>query len=531
MVENRFKTPSRSTIFQNMKNYYRTGHAEGNTQITDFSEGSEIGTLAHSVAVELEALYLHDALLCDQRFVKTAQGSFLDLLAGEHHIQRFNGSFAQGLVQFTVYGENTVAQQDIVIPAGTEILHRRNGLKYVLLNNCIIEKGVSQSNNVVVVAEYPGSKYNCKTHMLTSFSSVGTWSNQIYVTNTCPCVGGTDPETDAELRERILAVKRDHVFGTIGWYKTQLEQIAGVHDVAFVNPNEEGIQHYRTINGKTKQCKECSRIAYVNRDEYYKKSDDANDNYLYGNVLQHVTAYLENQNNTVFDHKFHVEEAKAVPFYLEIYAYDNEKPTEAELMECLTAYFDGGIIKQGNNTYTYRGLDIHSKVRKGDIIDALEHLDKIDQVEGVYMLKYNTNIEKEVKSDLTADWIEVPGTSLYNYTDKDGYTFEAKNVFIGQPHYDFWGRKSLTEVRVPVDSYPTIESLEVKYNHRDTTDKTWYSKWADEWYDPDYIQLIYHSLGRAVEDRTYLTDDGSAITITDDEDKIYRGPNNEMPIW
>lgn len=536
MVEDRFKIPSRASIFQDMHREYREGHGAGNNYITDFGEGTEIGTLLHSIAVEIEALYIHEKLLHDQRFVKTSVGSYLDQLACEHHIQRFTGSFAHGVVQFTVYGDNAVAQQDIVIPAGTKIIHRRNGLIYVLVNDCIIAQGSSQSSNVSVVAEHPGSKYNCKSYMLTSFSSVSTWSNQIYVSNPAPIIGGSDPETDEELRQRILQVKRDHVFGTIGWYKTQCEQIPGVHDVALVNPNEDAIDHKRTINGVTKKCTDCTRVVYVNKDENWLTE---NDEYVANRAVMNVTHFLENQNNIVLGHKFHVEEAKPAIFYLEIYAYDKGlPPSEDELMQCLSAYFDGGTITQGTNSYYYPGLNIGGTVKKGEIIDALEHLDAIEQVEGVYTLKYNDQIAAQVENDITAYWNEVPGTSLYTYTDDEGYVFEAKNVFVGQSHYDYWGRKSLVSYKVPIDSYPTIRGIDERHaeakknNHAAYTDGSeWYTKWDDEWYNPNYTQIIYHSLGKATDDTTYLTSDNSTQVIIDNEEKIYRGPNNEMPIW
>ena len=535
MAEDRFKIPNRVNIFQDMLRQYKEGHAQGNTEITDFGEGTELGTLLHSIAVELEAIYVHEKLLHDQRFVKTAVGTYLDMLACEHHIQRFNGSFAHGIVQFTVYGENAVARQDIVIPAGTKILHRRNGLQYILVNDCVIPQGASQSSNVSVVAEHPGSKYNCKSYMLTSFSSVSTWANQIYVANPTPIVGGKDPETDDQLRQRILEVKRSNVFGTLGWYKTQCEMIPGVHDVAFINPNEEGIDHKITRNGVTRKCTDCTRIVYVNKSEDWLTE---NDEYLANRAILNVTNFLENQNNTVLGHKFHIEEAKPVRFFLEIYAYDKGiPPAEDELMQCLSAYFDGGTVTQGKKMYTYRGLDIGSSVKKGEIIDALEHLDSIEQVEGVYLLKYNDQIEAQVKDDITAYWNEVPGTSLYTYTDDDGYVFEAKNVHIGQPHYDFWGRKSFVSYKVPIDSYPTIRGVDEIYEEKKknnpnsyTDGMEWYRKWSDEWYNPNYTQIIYHSLGTAT-DETYLTSDSSTQVIIDGEEKLYRGPNNEMPMW
>ena len=526
MANNRFKTPTRHSIFNDMVASYKNAYQNDKTAITDLSEGSEIGTLLNSIAVELEALYLHDALLCDQKYVKTARGYYLDLLACENHITRFNGTQAHGYVTFQLVG--SVLTKNTKIPKGTKILHRKNGLVYTLDETVVIVAGSTHALGQVV-AELPGKKYNAEPDMLTAFQMVGTHTNKYSVNNYSAITGGTDTETDEELRTRILNSKLNPIFGSIGWYTSQVESIEGVHDVAFVNPLNPAIDHrIATSDGKTEKCVSCTRVCYVNCDYDYlcnydttKITDESPEEMEHQRdlALYNVKYWLENQNNLVIGHKFHVEPAVPNTFYFEISAYDNGNVTEEEIVQALHSYIYGGDFKGENNTtYTYPGVPIHSKISKGEIIDVLEKLSGIQQVESIYKLKYVVNIAQYVQKasniDANNGWKPVPGTSYSEWTDNDGYTFRCKNSESTDAtiFYDHLGRKNFIELTLDVDEYMKLGHLKSIYELGSTSNNSfvrpkWYLDWTVEghtddenrkkgnWYNPKFTSIIYHSLG------------------------------------
>lgn len=514
MSENRFRTPTRAELFQDMANNYKQYYLNDETAITDLSEGSELGTLLHSIAVELEALYLHDALLCDQKFVKTATGHFLDLLACENHLTRFEGTFAYTYCTFTLI--SNVRTKDFTVPAGTRIVHRKTGHKYILESPVTIMHGATQAIGKVV-AEFPGSQYNAEKNTLTAFENVSELARVVSVNNYSEVTGGTDTETDEELRLRILDSKRNMIFGSVGWYRSQLEAKSGIHDVALLNPNNPNVNHQvKDGNGAIKKCTECTRVVCINfdREEITSQSEEEEESKKQS-VMFSATAWLENNNNTVIGHKFHVMRAIGHPFYLEIYAYDNGTVTEEEIVQVLNAYFQGGSFTTDSKVYHYPGLNINDTVNKGAIIDALEKIPNIQQVDSVYKLKFYRWISnlapQRTDEDLTKTWQWIPGTNRWSFTDNDGFTYYAKNIDnpdTSEHYYDLWGRKTFVEEQVDVDEYAYLGNMQEKYNNAELKDgeQAWYTNWSDVWYNPSYNYVIYHSLGSATKDNTYYTD-------------------------
>lgn len=483
MADNKFNTPSRAWLMESAQKRYKNLVDQGLTQITDIGEGSEINILLNSIMVELESAYKHDALLCDQRFITTAEGYFLDLHACENHLSRHVGRHATGEVTFKL--KNGTRTKNLTIPQNTIIKNRTTGYDYRLTHNVVIVAGTLSSTGMIEAVN-PGYKYNVEQiDQLTAFDEIIQDTMGVGVTNHTKILGGSDMETDAELRDRILKARQNHKCGTLGWYSAQLGQIDNVHDVAFVNP--ENVQHY--INNQ--RCTDCSRVIYVNGNT--KPCDD--------NIINNIMFYINNQNNIQIGHKFHVEKAIPRPFYLEINAYDYFTPTEAELVYCLSSLFDGGTVTSeftaSGQPETFPGYNLGDSVHSLEIINALEKLNSIEQVDSVYELKYNGSIG--LNSVSIEHWQPIDGTNRYQYVSPDGYTYSA--WYLGKGEHEFfcpWGRRNLTITGVKDSEVAQLGDMYTKEGSPDVRKCELQEGDTSRSYDTmNYRMIRYNSLGRA----------------------------------
>lgn len=132
-----------------------------------------------------------------QMFPTTAQGEYLDAHASQRGLTRKNGTRAVGAVTFYPVEEEHEA---ILIPAGTEVCTTDDLLRFTTDNDAVLQENAG-SVSVSATAQEIGSAYNILSGkigiMVTPVLGIALVGNQAGFT------GGTDDESDEELRKRV----------------------------------------------------------------------------------------------------------------------------------------------------------------------------------------------------------------------------------------------------------------------------------------------------------------------------------------
>lgn len=159
-----------------------------------------------------------------QAFFLTATGEALERHAALRGLTRKEGARASGLVAFQ---RNTPAGYQILIPAGTLVQSGGPEAMLFATTQDVTMGGTLLSAIANVQAVEPGSRYNLQSGSITVMVTPPPGINR--VTHLTACQGGSDPETDEELRGRILeACRNPWVTGSPGWYQAQALAQPGV---------------------------------------------------------------------------------------------------------------------------------------------------------------------------------------------------------------------------------------------------------------------------------------------------------------
>ncbi len=184
-------TYSYKEILKRMKDKYSelSGH--------DADDHGDTGIRLRLLAGEIFSLGNYADWLKKQMFYTTATGEQLDMHALQLGLSRNKGTRAHGMVILSL---NVPVEYDITIPSGTVLSTSDGSLRYVVEENCVIQRGYS----VVfaqLAAENTGKKYNIPVRLVTTL--VTHFSVAVNIGGATSFTGGTDDETDEELRERI----------------------------------------------------------------------------------------------------------------------------------------------------------------------------------------------------------------------------------------------------------------------------------------------------------------------------------------
>lgn len=184
---------SYNDILQRMKDEYSTltGNCVPELSDTDIRMKILAGEI-YNDEVNLEYIK-------NQMFAKTATGSNLDLHALDRGLERKQATKATGSVVFSITLES---DSNITIPAGT-IVATSGATAYCFVTDedAVLPIG-DTSVEVNCTAQQGGKASNVAKGKIDVI--VTTVNNVESVTNTSAFTGGTDEETDDELRERIL---------------------------------------------------------------------------------------------------------------------------------------------------------------------------------------------------------------------------------------------------------------------------------------------------------------------------------------
>lgn len=427
---------TQTEMLESMLNYYHDLYNQDLSSITDLSEGSELRNLLESFVLATYDVEFTSYEQFKQTFITYAKGNYLDLKACEFKINRKQGTAAIGVVTFSL---PQTQEQNVIIPQGTVILHRIEGYEYVLSTDVTIAAGTNTANGTVY-SKIVGEKYNAAEGTLTAFREIATIRRDLKVTNNEEITGGTDTETDEQLRQRILDAKKERAAGTLSYYKNMIvNQVEEVHDVAFINPNDVS-NHYKTITksdgtSSNEKCTDCMRVIYVNG---YAKPCPTD-------VLQEVESLVTHQDNLIVGHEFHVQSASNTTVYFEIklYTIKNATISESDIVTAINAYMNGGSIfgdedaVNDGTSIVFNGLNLGEAIQKERLLDAIESLPQVSQVDDIVQIHYNNNLPTGI-----GEWTKI-GNQQYQLVT-GGYTYTRNGDTINK-----WGSRKFTSISVP----------------------------------------------------------------------------------
>ncbi|WP_455644816.1 baseplate J/gp47 family protein [Methanosphaera sp.] len=418
-------TIDRSQKVIKLINYYQEMYGENLTDICDLSMGSEMRTLLESFTVETTDIEYQLYQLFKQTFTKYSTGYYLDLKACEQKINRKQGTVATGEVTFSL---PVTLTSDYTIPRGTIILSRKKGYEYILASDVTILAN-SYTANGTVYSKLIGSEYNTEAGTLTAFEDIRAVRRDLQVTNDGKISGGTDTESDDDLRERVLNAKKERANGTLTAYKNLIESIEGVHDAAFINPNNVS-NHYKVEkdsegNEQQVKCTDCTRVIYVN----------GTTKPALNSVVTSVEDVMTHQDNIILGHEFHIQPATVHYKYFDVSVYNTGSiVSETDVLSAINTYFDGGTIGER----TFPGLDIGENIRKSQMINAIEEIPEVEQVESIHELTYNTSIPSSLSS--------------WNKVSSDEYTYNGDYNFVytrSASTTNYWGTRNFDSINIP----------------------------------------------------------------------------------
>lgn len=196
-------------------------------------DASDTGLRFSVIASEVYSLLCACDWLKRQMFADTAVGEALDMHAEQRNLTRKTAAAAEGRLTFSV---EEAADKRITVPAGTVVSTTGTApVTFVTEQVCYIEKGakaVSVNARAVRGGRDGNAPANSIVNIVTDVPYVGA------VTNTSAFKGGTDAESDDELRRRVTESYRNISNGTNkAYYKSLCEKIDGVGSVGVVPKN------------------------------------------------------------------------------------------------------------------------------------------------------------------------------------------------------------------------------------------------------------------------------------------------------
>ena len=164
-----------------------------------------------------------------QMFPTTAEGEYLDAHAQQRGLSRKNGTIATGKVTFIAASAD---HGDILIPAGTPLCTNDEQLRYETDSDAVLGANF-QSIIVDAHAAQEGSAYNIAMNkigiMITPIPGIGVVKNNVKFT------GGSDKESDEQLRERIADSYREISNGAnAAYYRSVAMSVDGVYSASAI---------------------------------------------------------------------------------------------------------------------------------------------------------------------------------------------------------------------------------------------------------------------------------------------------------
>ena len=181
----------------------------------DKRECSFTQNLISPISQELAKFYIEQEDLVNMAFVRNGFFNYLDDKCWEYGIDRKIGTSAVGEVTFEGADGTSISN-------GTVIYH--NDLYYVVLNDADISNGKA---DLIVEAYEMGKKYNVIRNTEFALKENIQGVTRVYAKEDFK--GGTDTETDEELRDRYFdTIKKSYTSGNVAHYEAWTTEVSGV---------------------------------------------------------------------------------------------------------------------------------------------------------------------------------------------------------------------------------------------------------------------------------------------------------------
>lgn len=314
-------------IVQDMINYYKTAYYNGNTQITDFNEGSEVRNFLEAVANTVyDIRYFINELIQNGNPFDTS-GPFLDLLGLFVGCYRQQAEYATGNIQFTT---QSIKTYDIDIPQGTEMdTSGQSTVGFVTAQDATLTAGQT-SVIIPIIAVMPGSDGNVAANKITVMTDM---IEDLTCNNTAATSEGVDQEDDLSFQGRIIEAGKGNSLGSIEWYKSVTENLIGVHDAVIIsNPGGQSSTVEIIVNGTTKPTPQSVLSAVL--------AQFLQDNYNVAGINVEVTSPNYNVVNIAAN--------------IKLMTGATWSTVQSNIQTNLNAYFNGGTTEYGTS---YPGIN------------------------------------------------------------------------------------------------------------------------------------------------------------------------------
>lgn len=296
-------------IYERMKNRYEQ---ESGAQ---FDEASDIAIRLKVLAGEIYNAQVNMEWIKNQMYVETATGKRLDYLAKQRGLERKPAQKAQGEITFYI---SEPIDHTIIIPKGSVAATAEEIPRRFVTTE---DEEITQGNDLVSVfaeAEKAGSSGNVALGNVTV--SVDVPSEIEWVMNRKAYNGGTDEESDEQLRERI-------------------------RDSYLRLPNGANAAYYEqlalTIDGIVK-AKAVGKVRGNGTVDVYVSGDGEN---ALNSAVNNAQTLIESQRELNVDVK--VKNANLTAFDLDVTVYKREEFSNSEIIKICKGAFDGFIRSLG----------------------------------------------------------------------------------------------------------------------------------------------------------------------------------------
>lgn len=200
----------------------------------DKREGSFVNNMVSPLGVEFAKYYMELDDILAIMFLEDATNEFLDKKVNDFAVYRKLGTSATGEIVVTGIVGTYIAKGSVVLSQGE--------LAFYTLNDIWLDE---DENVIKVEAEDVGAKYNIIANSIDKFAIKN--DNIETVTNTTEFEGGTDRETDEELRNRFFEIiRRPATSGNIYHYEQWAKEVDGINQ-ARVKPLWDGAGTVKVI--------------------------------------------------------------------------------------------------------------------------------------------------------------------------------------------------------------------------------------------------------------------------------------------
>jgi len=242
-----------SEIVTSIMAYIQATHPFANLTVGSFQRD----VIIDAPAAELAELYGEIRIAQEAQSARDASGTHLDRLLANWAVYRRPGAVATGSVWFQ---RDTAPLVDVVIPSGTRsrttTTVSRDAIEFITVSTAVMIAAQAEGYynadeeiyevEVPVEAAYSGEDGNTGPNTIEAFTGTFDISR---CTNRTATSGGSDTETDSELRARGLSILAGTNAGTKDGYELLVEGQSYVDESIVVGPNDTDMERVKDGGG------------------------------------------------------------------------------------------------------------------------------------------------------------------------------------------------------------------------------------------------------------------------------------------